>query len=209
MERFDISVPVQNGMTVWEGDPDVRLERTAEIARGNICNISRLTCGVHTGTHIDAPVHFIDGAPGAEATPLPALIGPAAVVDATRCLTHIDNRALRALDIPAGAERVLFKTTNGALWDRPAFSREFIALREDAALALVARGVRLVGIDYLSIAPFDNPAPTHVALLAAGVVVLEGLDLRRVAAGAYELTCLPLLLPGSDGAPARAILSRP
>lgn len=208
MEIIDISVLIQPGMIVYPGDPDVYLERVKAIAEGASANVSRLDFGVHTGTHIDAPGHFIDGARGAETLALDALIGPAVVVDATNAKDHIDATALDALGVPTGTERVIFKTPNSSLWDREAFSTEFIALTGDAAEALVERGVRLVGIDYLSIGPKGNGVATHVALLEAGVVILEGLDLRRVEPGAYELACLPLKIVGSDGAPCRAVLIR-
>jgi arylformamidase len=206
MTWIDISVPLRPGMVVFEGDPAVSMERTADMAEGAICNVSRLDFGVHSGTHIDAPVHFIDGAAGAEGIPLDALIGQAAVVDATGVAGDMDEAVLRALDIPEGVQRLLFKTPNSRLWERPTFSPEFFGITEDGAKYLIGRGVRLVGIDYLSIAPMRDPAPTHVALLTAGVVILEGLDLRGVEPGAYTLVCLPLLLPGADGAPARALL---
>jgi len=205
---FDISVPVHPGMVVYQGDPDVHLERVKTIASGASANVSRLDFGVHTGTHIDAPVHFIDGAPATESLDLDALIGPVTVIDATQATEHLTALALARLDIPASAERVIFKTPNSGLWDLPGFSADFIALTGDAAEALAARGVRLVGIDYLSIGPKGNGVPTHVNLLRAGVVILEGLDLREVPAGDYELVCLPLRLAGSDGAPARAVLMR-
>jgi len=207
MSWIDISVPVRPGMIVFEGDPAVGLERIADMAQGAICNVSRLDFGVHSGTHIDAPVHFIEGAAGAEGIPLDALIGRATVIDATGIVGDMNEAVLRALGIPEGTERLLFKTPNSRLWERPTFSPEFFGITEDGATYLIRRGVRLVGIDYLSIAPMRDPAPTHVALLAAGVVILEGLDLRRVEPGAYTLVCLPLLLPGADGAPARALLS--
>ncbi len=206
MKIIDITVPIRSGMIVYEGDPPVQRALAQSIAAGAICNVSRLDCGVHTGTHIDAPVHFIEGAAGIEATPLEALIGDAHVVDATAITHDIDAATLAHLAIPAGATRVLFKTPNSRLWERDAFSPNFLGLTEDAARELVRRGVRLVGIDYLSIAPKADPAPTHIALLSAGVVIVEGLDLRAVRPGAYHLICLPLLLEGSDGAPARALL---
>jgi arylformamidase len=202
----DISVPVRPGMVVWEGDSPVTLERFSSIADGADANVSRLDFGVHTGTHIDAPIHFIDGAPAAEALPLDALLGPTAVVDATGVDGHLDAAALAGLDIPEGTTRVIFKTRNSLLWEAPAFDPTFAGITEDAARRLVERGIRLVGIDYLSIAPKDLPVPTHRTLLEAGVVVLEGLDLRGVEPGSYELVCLPLRLVGSDGAPCRAVL---
>jgi arylformamidase len=208
MTLIDISMPVRHGMAVYDGDPEVTLERVASIANGDAYNLSRLACGVHTGTHIDAPVHFIDGAAGIEGIDLDALVGSAVVVDATSLDHDIDRASLLDLDVQGDAARVLFKTKNS---QRPpdTFTRDFISVAIDAADELVRRGVRLVGIDYLSIAAASDPAPVHRAFLAAGVVVLEGLDLRQVEPGPYELICLPLLLPGSDGAPARAVLRRP
>ncbi|MDQ3871077.1 MAG: cyclase family protein [Chloroflexota bacterium] len=208
VQLFDISAPIRNGMAVWEGDPEVQLERFAAIATGSLANVSRLTFGVHTATHVDTPIHFIEGAPAAEAIPLDALRGPAHVVDATALSEHLNEADLARLRLPRDGERLIFKTRNSALWELPHFSREYLGLTEGAASLLVRLGTRLVGIDYLSIAPYDDPAPTHRALLGAGVVVLEGLDLRHVEAGRYELLCLPLLLEGSDGAPARAVLTR-
>lgn len=206
MRLIDISVPIRPGMIVYDGDPDVYLERVKTIAGGSSANVSRLDFGVHTGTHIDAPVHFIDGAQGIESVPLDALIGDAYVVDATGCTDHIDAATLAGLDVPANAERVIFKTPNSALWDRPSFSADFIGLTGEAAEALAQRGVKLVGIDYLSIGPKGNGVATHVALLRERIAILEGLDLRQVQPGAYRLVCLPLLIAGSDGAPARAVL---
>jgi arylformamidase len=208
VEIFDISVPVHPGMVVYAGDPDVYMERVKTIAGGSSANVSKLDFGVHTGTHIDAPVHFIEGAGATETVPLDALVGPAVVVDATMLTDHIDAAALSRLEIPSGTERVIFKTQNSRLWDLQEFSADFIGLLGDAAEALVGLGVRLVGIDYLSIGPKGNGVPTHTALLRAGVVILEGLDLRAVTPGAYMLAALPLRLVGSDGAPARAVLWR-
>jgi arylformamidase len=208
MEIIDISVPIGPGMVVYAGDPDVYMERVKTIAGGSSANVSKLDFGLHTGTHVDAPAHFIDGAPATESLPLDAMIGPALVVDATALTDHIDVEALSRLEIPAGTERVILKTKNSALWELPSFSADFIGLLGEAAEALVSRGVRLVGIDYLSIGPKGNGVPTHVALLRAGVVILEGLDLRGVDPGVYELIALPLRIVGSDGAPTRALLVR-
>jgi arylformamidase len=212
MERFmgweDISVPIRDGMVTFDGDPAVHLERVKAMADGAVCNVSRLDFGVHSGTHIDAPVHFIDGATGIEAIDLDALVGPALVVDATGVEGSFDRAVIESLAIPSGTERLLFRSGNTALWDKPAFDRSFVAVTGDGATALVERGVRLVGADYLSIAPFDEPSPTHATLLAAGVVIVEGLDLRSIEPGWYDLICLPLLIPGSDGGPARAIVRR-
>lgn len=198
LEILDISVPIREGMVIYPGDPDVHLERVESIVEGGAANISKLDFGVHTGTHVDAPLHFIDGAPGADQLPLEALNGPCEVVEVER----LDESAVAA--VPQGAERVLFKTPNSELWAQDSFAERFERLNGAAARALVQRGVKLVGVDYLSVGDHD----AHHALLGEGVVPLEGLDLRGVEPGSYELHCLPLRLVGSDGAPARAILIR-
>jgi arylformamidase len=197
MEIFDISVPVQPGMVTYPGDPTVKLERVSAIADGAVANISRLDFGVHTGTHVDAPLHFIDGAPGTEQLPLDVLVGPARVIEAT----SLDAEGLAQAEL---TERVLFKTSNSELWSRDEFAHDFVSLEEDGARLLVDRGVRLIGIDYLSVG--DEGA--HHVLLEAGVVAIEGLDLRGVDPGEYQLVCAPLKLVGSDGAPARVFLLR-
>jgi arylformamidase len=203
VEIFDISVPIRPGMVTYEGDPPVHLALALSIAGGASANVSRLDFGVHTGTHVDAPVHFLEGAAGADSLPLGVLIGPAHVVDATGVAEELDENALRGLDLP-DAERLIFKTTNSELWALDRFSPEMVKLTGDGARYLIGRGVRLVGIDYLSVG--DERA--HVELLRAGVVPLEGVDLRGIGPGEYELVCLPLRLVASDGAPARAVLIR-
>ena len=204
MEHHDISIPIRPGMPVYEGDPDVHLERVASIERGDAVNMSRLDFVVHSGTHVDAPLHFIGDGEATESLPLEWLIGPTNVVDATSLDKDIDREEIERLDVPRGLQRLLFKTRNSELWNLDGFSRDFIRLTESGARCLIERGVRLVGIDYLSI---GTPA-AHRALLGAGVVAVEGLDLRGVEPGTYRLICLPLRLVGSDGAPARAILTR-
>jgi arylformamidase len=204
VQLLDISIPLREGMVVYAGDPPVQLERVAAIADGAAANLSRLDFGVHSGTHLDAPVHFLDGASGAETIPLDALIGPAHVIDATLVRRDLDADELGSLELPSGAERLLFKTPNSELWARDEFVPDFVSLTGDGAALLVERGVRLVGIDYLSIGDSD----AHRTLLGAGVVVLESVDLRAVEPGKYRLVCLPLRLVGADGAPARAVLLR-
>jgi len=204
----DISVPIRTGMVTFEGDPTVHLGRALSMTDGAVCNVSRLDFGVHSGTHIDAPVHFIDGAAGIESVNLDLLVGPATVIDARLVRGSFDAPAIAGLGIVAGTERLLFRSRNSDLWSEPAFNGSFSGVTEDGARALIDLGVRLVGADYLSIAPFGDPTPTHVALLGAGVVIVEGLDLRAVEPGRYDLICLPILLPGSDGGPARAIVRR-
>jgi arylformamidase len=195
-------VPIRPEMPIYDGNPGVHLERESSIAEGAHANVSRLDLGVHTGTHVDAPLHFIDGAPGAETLALEPMLGPAAVVDATSVEGDLDATALERLDLPEGATRILLKTPNSRLWERDTFSRDFVRLTGSGARFLIDRGVELVGIDYLSI----GDAEAHRELLTAGVTSLEGLDLREVEAGRYDLVCLPLRVEGSDGAPARAIL---
>lgn len=199
-----MTVPIRPGMFTWPGDPDVRLERWSAISAGAEANVSRLDLGVHTGTHVDAPLHFIDGAEAAERLPLDVLLGPVEVIDATAVERVLDERALAGLDLPRAATRLVLKTRNSELWARSEFTDDFVRLDGSGARALVGLGVRLVGIDYLSI----GDPEAHRILLGAGVVPLEGLDLRAVAPGSYRLVCLPLRLVGSDGAPARALLVR-
>jgi len=188
----DVSVPVRPGMIVYPGDPEVRLERVCS-NEGDGFNLSRLDLGVHSGTHVDAPLHFLADGAAVETLPLDVLVGPCVVVD-----------GLDAAAVPRGAERVLFKTQNGRLWERDEFTEDFAELDGEAARALVAAGVRLVGIDYLSIG--DEEA--HRILLGAGVIAVEGLDLREVEPGEYRLVCAPLKLEGAEGAPARVLLLR-
>jgi arylformamidase len=197
VEIFDVSVPLREGMVTYPGDPQVHVELAASIAGGDVVNLTRIDFGLHSGTHVDAPVHFIEGAAGVDAIPLDALVGPCEVVEA---------RDLSAGSVAAApeAERILFKTPNSELWARDDFADDFARLDREAARLLVERGVRLVGVDYLSVGDED----AHHALLGAGVVPVEGLDLRGVGAGSYELVCLPLRVVGADGAPARAILIR-
>ncbi|TMC61414.1 MAG: cyclase family protein [Chloroflexi bacterium] len=206
MDWLDISAPVHPSMATFEGDPPVRLELVKSLAKGDVCNLTRIDMGAHAGTHIDAPIHFVPGGPASQAIPLDAGMGAAWVVDARDQRGPITADDVARLAIPDGETRILFRTPNSVLWERPGFQAGFVGLDVSAAAELVDRGTLLVGIDYLSIAPFGAPTPTHAALLSAGVIVLEGLDLREVEPGPYELLCLPLRLVGSDGAPARALL---
>ena len=198
MEIYDVSVPIHEKMITYPGDPVVHMERASAIAKGDIVNLTRMDFGLHSGTHVDAPVHFIDGASGVDKVQLDALVGPCEVVQVADLTRESVARA------PKSAERVLFKTPNSELWARNEFAEEFVRLEGPAADLLVERGVRLVGVDYLSI---GNEAAHH-ALLEGGVVPVEGLDLRGVEPGGYELICLPIRVVGADGAPARAVLLR-
>ncbi|HYN85565.1 MAG TPA: cyclase family protein [Pyrinomonadaceae bacterium] len=211
MRLYDISVAITPGETpTYPGDPGVEVEAWASILKGDPANVSVVRFGAHTATHLDAPAHFIEGAPGLPSLRLESLIGDATVVEIPDDVLAIDETHVASL-VPATAARVLFKTRNSAFWREPGghFRRDFTFLTPAAARSLAGRGVRLVGIDYLSIEEFGSKDfAAHVALLTAGVVILEGLDLGAVAPGRYELLCLPLkLAAGSgDGAPARAVL---
>ena len=206
LDWIDISVPLRNDMQTFTGNAQFHIERAQTIAGGDVCNLSTMQLGAHSGTHVDAPIHFIEGGAGAEATPLDALMGPAWVVDASTAGARITAHDLERFAVPTGETRLLFRTPAVRFWDEPDFDKAFVAPDASAAEWLVANRVRLVGMDYLSVAPFDAPKPTHQILLGAGVVVLEGLDLRAVEPGPYELLCLPIRIVGSDGAPARALL---
>jgi arylformamidase len=183
------------------------LERVQKIADGANANVSRLACGVHTGTHVDAPVHFIEGAKGIETLSLKVLTGRVHVVGLPEAEV-LDAPTLEAARIDSRARRVVFKTRNSDYWAHQVttFQKDFVGVDASGAEWLVRRGIQLVGVDYLSVAPYKQSRPTHVALLRAGVVVVEGLDLSQVAPGRYTLYCLPLKLVGCDGAPARVIL---
>jgi arylformamidase len=205
---MDISVPLSPGLPVWPGDPRIVLERYRVIGGGSVSNDSRLACSVHAGTHVDAPGHFIENGSTVEQLPLDILMGRTWVAEALTA-DVITPDLLEDLDMPAGTTRLLFKTRNSSIWENPEqpFKTDFVALNADAAAWIVDHGIRLVGIDYLSIQMFEDPeAPTHRILLKAGVIIVEGLNLRRIRPGSYRLICLPLKLAGSDGAPARAVL---
>ncbi len=202
---YDVSLPITEALPVWPGDASVRVTQVSHLKRGDAATVSRLDLSAHTGTHVDAPAHFVPGGTGADTLDLNLLVGPALVVETDAA--QITPAVLRALDIPAHTQRVLFRTRNSTLWESARdFREDFVALTEEGAQWLVTRGARLVGIDYLSIAPFEASIPTHRVLLEAGVIILEGLDLRGIHPGLYDLVCLPLKLAGGDGAPARAIL---
>jgi arylformamidase len=211
MPIFDISVAISPETTpTYPGDPAIEIVSWAALSRGDAANVTLLRMGAHTATHIDAPAHFIADAPQVSAAPLEVLIGEARVVELDETIEAVDASHVAA-HVPAGTTRVLFKTHNSDFWrgEGSTFREDFTHLTLEGARALLERGVRLVGIDYLSIEKFKSKTfETHTALLSAGVVIVEGLDLHEVPAGVYELICLPLkIAAGSgDGAPARAVL---
>jgi arylformamidase len=206
VKYFDISVPISPALPIYDGDPPIEISLWGQMAQGAIADVRTLRMGLHTGTHVDAPAHFLPGADLIDRLDLEACYGPAQVVD----LTQLGHALVTPADLDGrlipGVPRVLIRTTNSALWRRQAFQPSFVALSEEAACLLVERGVRLVGIDYLSVAPAADPAPVHRILLSAQAVILEGLDLSVVPEGRYTLICLPLRLEGTEAAPARAIL---
>lgn len=207
MKIYDITIPITSAMTVWPGDPWVVVKRVSKIEEGANANVSHLAFGAHTGTHVDAPYHFIPEGNTLDQIPLERWVGDSVVVEFLD-IDLITKRLLEEADIPPGTRRLLFKTRNSGIWsgDDNQFHEDFVALSPDGAQYLVDRGIEMVGIDYLSIAPFRESRPTHQILLGAGILILEGINLLQVPPGRYQLYCLPLKLVGVDGAPARAIL---
>jgi len=206
----DLSLPISPTMVTWPGDPQVHIEACSRIADGDPANVSQLSLGLHTGTHVDPPYHFDDQGMTADQLALDVLIGRAWVCDieAERDVgvTHLQG------SVPPGAIRLLLKTRNSLLWRHEAreFTPDFVALSEKAALWIVQRGIRLLGVDYLSLERPESAAhPVHHTLLKAGVVVVEGLDLSSLASGWYNFYCLPLKVAHGDGAPARAVAIGP
>jgi arylformamidase len=209
MRIYDITVPLSPALHVYPGDPEVTITPIAQLQWGDVANVSRLGLSSHTGTHLDAPRHFFAEGLTIDRLDLHLLMGPARVCAFPHATTHLTADDLRPLSL-AGTQRLLLKTPNAALWEKTGFQTNYVALTESAAHLLVEMGVQLVGIDYLSIDAFERQDfPVHRTLLGAGVLILEGLDLRTVPPGDYELLALPLLLQDGDGAPVRAILRQP
>lgn len=208
MKIYDVTVPLSEQTPVYEGDPNVQIEASHQMAKGDAANVSRLCFGAHTATHVDAPNHFIEGARRVDELEFDKLLGKCRVVEVEENVMAIEAAHVAHL---VGVERVLFKTRNSDFWNDlgQGFRKDFTYIAPDAAKALVDLGVKLVGIDYLSVEKFGvETFDTHITLLEKEVVIIEGLDLREVPAGDYELICLPLKMVGGtgDGAPARAIL---
>ncbi len=206
MRIYDISVPIREKMPTWPGDPKVHIQLAKSMERGDSCNVTALAMGAHTGTHFDAPFHFIPGGKTVDQLDLTLLVGTCRVFEIPT-EDELDVTHLRGLPLK-GVTRALFKTANSSLWaTRDDFYEDFVYLTPVAAKFLVEMGVKLVGVDYLSVEGYHaQGSPAHQALLGAGVVILEGLNLADVPAGDYELIALPLKIAGADGAPARALL---
>ncbi len=203
---IDVSVPLHSGMVTWPGDPAVRIVPFKEIARGGSSNVTKLSLGAHTGTHMDAPRHFFVSGRGIDRMPFEATVGPARVIQ-IQDRESIQVEELGGCGIRKG-ERILFKTHNSvARWKSAQFDRKYVYITSEAARYLAARGVRCVGVDYLSVGGYKRDgAETHRALLGAGVWIIEGLNLSRIKPGCCDLICLPLRILNGDGAPCRAIV---
>lgn len=207
MKFIDVSVPLDGNLATYPGNTAYRLEGIKRIAKGDSSNVSTLHLSAHAGTHVDAPWHFFEEAPGTEALPLDLLCGRARVIELTtrKGITADD---LAANDLSEDI-RILIKTHNSRLWGSSEFHQDFIGVTESAATYLLEHGIKVVGVDYLSVEEFKKPgAPAHHVLLGGGVIVIEGLNLRDVETGVYEMLCLPLPVVGCDGAPARVVLRR-
>ena len=207
MKIYDVTVPLAPEIPVYPGDPAFQIKQLSCLEHGDICTVSQLSFGSHTGTHVDPPSHFVAGGITLDQLSLDVLIGTARVVDAG-AVDAIDASTIARANL-AGVERVLFKTRNSKLWQRgeKEFDQNFVYIEAEAAKMLVESGVKLVGIDYLSVEKFnfDEPA-THYTLLRNNVIIIEGLNLSEVVDGEYELICLPLKIKGGDGGPARVVL---
>lgn len=207
MKIYDISVMVDEGMVTWPGQEPVKLTFVGHVDRGDSNTSTQMSMNAHTGTHVDAPLHFVKGGAGVDALDLRVLVGPARVVDAGNA-NALSRAVFESLNIPAGTERLLVRTRNSGWWahGETSFHDDYVGVTKDGAEWLVARGVKLIGVDYLSVAwKRDTTSPHHI-LLGAGVIPLEGLNLTGIKPGEYQLVALPLKLAGRDGAPTRAIL---
>jgi arylformamidase len=204
MKIYDISISLSEDLPVFPGDPPVKIEPVSMIARGDSANVSCITFSTHCGTHIDPPRHFNDHGVTIDTLPLSLFAGNALLAEMTG-LKAIGRAELMHLPLE-GEKRLLLKTDNSKLWDQPGFEGDFAHLTADGALFVVDVGIKLIGIDYLSIERLHGDGEVHRILLDNGVVILEGLNLAGVTAGSYELICLPLKIRRGDGAPVRAVL---
>ncbi len=205
---IDVSVPLRNGMHHWPGDPPPFVTMHAGTSKGDVCNVSAIYCSSHTGTHMDAPLHFLPGKKTMDELPWDAVIGRARVVE-IKDKEAIKPAELKKLKLRKG-ERLLFKTRNSAVgWAKPEFDKDFVYISKEGAQYLVDCGVQTVGVDYLSVGGFYHDGiPTHHILLGAEVWIIEGLDLAKVQPGNYDLLCLPIKFHQGDGAPARCLIRR-
>jgi arylformamidase len=206
---MDLSVPLRMGMPTYPGDTPFEMKPILRVADGKVCNLSALQLGTHAGTHVDSPWHFVEDGIRVDELSLDVLIGKAYVVS-VRGVSAVTADHLEQAGVPQETERLLIQTENSfGLWERGGFQSDFVYLAPDGAQWLVERGVRLVGIDYLSIEQFRAAEPlVHRTLLGAGVIIVEGLNLSQLEPGWVQFICLPLRVGGGDGAPARAVARR-
>lgn len=209
MSYIDISLDVSSELPIWPGSPDIIFERNLDLESGDIANDTTINFSVHTGTHIDAPLHFINHGRSVDQVSLDILIGPAYIVEIPNHINAITPQILESLDLPTGIKRLLLKTRNSLLWESnyKEFDQNFVAITSAAAQWVVDHNIQVIGIDYLSIQRYHDGPETHHILLGADIVIIEGLNLNKVTPGLYNLICLPLKLKGIEGAPARAIIS--
>jgi arylformamidase len=210
MRIYDVSVPVSAATPTYPGDPGIEIKQWLRLANGDAANVSLINFGLHSGTHVDAPAHFIEGGAKVDSLSMDSFLGEVEVVEVGDDVGVIDKKFV-AENCARGSQRVLFKTRNSAFWSAPerGFRNDYVYIDPGAARWLVDAGVKLVGIDYLSVEQFGSDGfQTHLAFLSRGVVIVESLDLRAVPGGMYELLCLPLKIAGGsgDGAPARVVL---
>lgn len=209
MNIYDISVTLSEHLPIWPGSPGLSSFSLLSMKKGDLANLSQVNMDVHTGTHIDSPLHFLVEGATTEEIPLERLIGETWVVEVPVNLKTISGDDLSKLAIPENTKSLLLKTANSSnnLWDKKVFDTDFVALDKEGAQWVVDNGIGLIGIDYCSIQKFNDSPETHQILLENEVVILEGIDLRGIDQGVYMLHCLPLKIKGLEGAPARAILS--
>lgn len=204
-EWIDVTVPLSTGMVHYPGDAVIQIVREQDISRGDVVNVSRLALSAHSGTHVDAPLHFCEKGMAIDQIPIEAVTGKALVIE-IRDDESIKPSEIEACGISQG-EIILFKTRNSRLWNDSSFNKDHVYLSTEAALLLVKKKVRTVGIDYLSIGGFErNEEEAHIVLLDASIWIIEGLDFSAASAGFYEFMCLPLRIAGCEAAPARAII---
>ena len=205
---IDVSVTLQSGMVHWPDNPPVRIERMLDMDKGGVCNVSTISMGSHTGTHMDSPLHFLREGVSLDQMPPEATVGPARVIEIKNPVA-IDADELKPHKLKAG-ERILFKTRNSRRdWVNEPFDEDFIYISQEAARLIARARVRTVGVDYLSVGGFKRDGvETHQILLGQGIWIVEGLNLGKIKPGRYELLCLPIKVAKSDGAPARALLRK-
>jgi len=208
MSIYDVTLPIYAGMIRYPGDFPATVTLRRSIRSGDNCNMSRLELSSHTGTHVDAPFHFDEDGVRVDEIPLDVLIGPARLIELD-VKKVVDESDLRGRDL-GGHSRLLLKTRNSSLLKRPEFTSEYVSITESAARYIVELGIRLLGVDHLSVEKLKSPDwGVHHTLLGSGVVVIEGVDLSEPPPGDYEIICLPLPLKGCDGSPARVVLRGP